>query len=159
MRTFILTVLLSTSLLIATEALSAQDRGFGVGAVIGGPDGIAYKTWFSENMALAGAVSFSISENNSSFYTHADILKHKFYDNLDWETGRLSYYYGGGLSLLWRDGFGDNTFVALRMPGGFSFNMTDAPVDVFIELAPTIDVSPNFMFSFNGGIGFRFYLN
>ncbi len=159
MKSILLTVLLTTSLLIIVPASQAQDNGFGIGASIGSPNGISYKLWTSENTALAGATSFFLSENASSFYTHLDYLVHTRNENLNWEIGQLSFYYGGGARFIWRELGVDNTFWALRLPTGLNFTFAEAPVDFFFELAPTIDISPNFAFGFNGGIGFRYFLN
>lgn len=159
MKSILFTILLASSLLLINPTAQAQDSGLGIGAVIGSPDGLGYKAWVNENSAVAGAVSFSLSDNNSSFYTHLDFLKHRSNENLNWEVGQLSFYYGGGVRFIWRDLGADNTFWALRLPNGINFAFADAPVDFFVELAPTVGVSPDFEFGFNGGLGFRYFLN
>lgn len=159
MKQLLYTALLVAIISVTSTTLQAQDRNFGIGGAVGGPDGISYKTWLNQNSALAGVVSFGISEGNSTFYTSLDYLVHKFYDNLDWEVGRLHYYYGGGAAVQWYSSdFIDEQFM-LRLPAGFGFNFTDVPVDLFFELAPQIQVAPDFSFGFNGNLGFRFYLN
>lgn len=159
MKQFILVIVLTTSLLFAYHyTADAQERGFGIGALIGAHDGLSYKAWISEDAAVAGAVSFAISNNTSSFYTHADFLMHKYYEELDWEVGTLHYSYGGGVSVLWRQ-FTDDSIYGVRLPSGVGFIFTEVPVDLFFEIAPTIDISPDFRFGFDGAIGFRFYLN
>lgn len=158
MRNFILTFLLATSLMVAAQSANAQDRGFGIGAAIGGPDGLSYKVWTAERSALAGLATFRINDDYSSFYTHADYLVHKFYEDLDWEIGVLHYYYGGGVAFEWRDTVDDDR-LSIRLPAGFGFNFDDVPADLFLELAPTITVNPDFNFFFSGNMGFRFYLN
>jgi hypothetical protein len=40
-----------------------------------------------------------------------------------------------------------------------NFNFTDVPVDFYLEVAPTFEVSPDFRFGFGSGIGFRYFLN
>jgi hypothetical protein len=35
----------------------------------------------------------------------------------------------------------------------------NAPIDVFIEVAPLLDIIPETDFSFNGGLGVRFFFN
>ncbi len=150
--------LIVTLFTITTQIAIAQDRGLGVGAAIGGPDGMSYKYWLGGSAALSGLVSFAISENNSRFYTHLDILNHKFYDELDWDVGRMFYYYGGGFGFEWIEWTNDNIFM-LRLPSGIGFNFNDMPVGLFLELAPTVDVSPEFHLHFNGNIGFRYFLN
>jgi len=159
MKKLPLIILLATTLLIVQHhTTQAQDRGFGIGAVIGSPDGLSYKAWITDEAAVAGAVSFTISNNTSSFYTRADFLMHKFYENLDWEVGTLYYSYGGGVSVLWRQ-FANDSIYGVRLPSGVGFNFTDVPIDLFFEIAPTIDISPDFRFGFAGALGFRFYLN
>jgi len=159
MKKLLFAALLIATISISTNTLQAQERGFGIGGAIGGPDGLSYKAWLNPNAALAGIVSFGISDGDSNFYTSLDYLIHKFYDNLDWEAGKLHYYYGGGIAFQWySQDFMDEQF-HLRLPAGFGFNFSDVPVDVFFELAPTAQVSPNFSFGFNGNLGFRFYLN
>lgn len=159
MRRILLTALFATSLLLITQTADAQDRNFGIGAAIGGPDGISYKAWISDPTAVAGVVAFGAGEGSSRFYTHLDYLIHRFYDDLDWEVGRLHYYYGGGVGFQWNDSPGSSDRFLLRIPVGLGFNFTDVPADIFFELAPQFDVSPSFDFHFNGNLGFRFYLN
>lgn len=159
MKTLLLTILLTASLLLLSDRAEAQNDGFGVGAQITSPAGLTAKAWLSEDTAIAGALSFTINENNSSFYTHIDYLKHKSYNQLDWEVGVLSYYYGGGVRLIWQELGIDNTFWAIRLPAGLNFNFSEVPVDFYMEVSPTIGISPDFNFGFGGGIGFRYFLN
>jgi hypothetical protein len=159
MKPLLLTIILSTSLLIISNRAEAQNQGFGVGAQITSPAGLSAKAWLNETSALASVVSFNINSNNSSFYTHLDYLMHKNYDQLGWDVGVLSYYYGGGVRFIWREVGFDNTFWAIRLPAGLNFNFAEVPVDFYMEIAPTFDVSPDFNFGFTGGIGFRYFLN
>lgn len=158
MRKFLVVTLLLLILLAGKQMASGQDRTLGLGTALGGPDGLSYKYWMSETSALAGVVSFAIAENQSRFYTHFDYLTHKFYDELDWETGRVYYYYGGGLGYEWQQGRSDDV-LTVRLPSGLGFDMVDIPVGGFFELAPTITLSPDLRFAFVGNFGFRFYLN
>ncbi|MEX0681649.1 MAG: hypothetical protein WD097_09735 [Balneolales bacterium] len=158
MRKFILTFLLLFTLMSYADMAYAENDGLGVGSAIGGPDGLSYKYWLGESSALSGLVSFSISANNSRFYTHIDYLQHKFYDETDWEVGRLYYYYGGGLGYEWFEWATDDVFT-LRLPSGLGFDFNDVPFDLYFELAPTIGIAPDFQFFFNGNFGFRLYLN
>ena len=165
MKKILLTALLACSITLMAQTLHAQqatpieNQNFGIGAAIGGPDGLSYKAWVSPNSALAGLVSFGITDSNSRFYTHLDYLVHKFYDELDWEVGRLHYYYGGGVGLEWFSQDFIDEEVMIRLPAGFGFQFADVPADLFFELAPTFSVTPDFGFGFNGNVGFRFYLN
>ncbi len=150
---------LAATLTLAQAQDGPGDRSFGIGAQVTSPAGVSMKGWISDNAAIASVVSFQLSENNSLFYIHADYLLHKHYDTPDWDIGALSYYYGVGGRYIWREVGFDDSFFAVRLPGGFNFNFVDIPVDIYIELAPTLEVSPDFSFGFNGGIGFRYFLN
>ncbi|PWN07223.1 hypothetical protein [Rhodohalobacter mucosus] len=159
MKKLILTVFLTTSLLILAEQGMAQDRNFGIGAQVTSPAGITMKGWVSETGALASVFSFNLSENASSFYLHLDYQDHKIYDDLNWEFGYLSYYYGGGVRYIWREIGLDDSFFALRLPAGLNANFTELPVEFYMEIAPTFEVVPDFNFGFAGGFGFRYFLN
>ncbi|MDX1590479.1 MAG: hypothetical protein R3283_00870 [Balneolaceae bacterium] len=159
MKKLILTFLLTTSLLILVEQGMAQDRNFGIGAQVTSPAGISMKGYVSDTGALASVFSFNLSENASSFYLHLDYLDHKKYDELNWEFGTLSYYYGGGLRYIWREIGIDDSFFAIRLPAGLTAGFSEVPVEFYMEIAPTFEVSPDFNFGFSGGLGFRFFLN
>ena len=158
MKKYILTLLLLCVLLLCTNPAHSENRTFGLGTALGGPDGLNYKYRMGEISALSGLISFSISENNSRFYTHLDYLQHKYYDEAEWEEGRLYYYYGGGIGYNWIE-LSREDLVFLRLPSGLGFDFTNVPVDVYFELAPTFNITPEFRFAFNGNFGFRFYLN
>ncbi len=158
MKKNILILLFFASFLACVNISHAQDRSFSIGTALGGPDGLSYKYWMDDQSALTGLVSFSISENTSRFYTHLDYLRHKFYDELEWEEGRIYYYYGGGLGYEWLEWSGED-LVTLRLPSGVGFDFQDLPFEGYLELAPTFNVSPEFRFTFVGNLGFRYYLN
>lgn len=159
MKSILLSLTLTAALFILTEHAEAQDRNFGIGAQITNQAGIAMKGWVSETGALASVFSFSLSENASEFYLHVDYLHHEAYDELNWDIGYLTYYYGGGARYIWREVGIDDSFFALRLPGGLNFNFTETPIDFYLEIAPTFEVSPDFNFGFAGGLGFRYFLN
>jgi hypothetical protein len=47
--------------------------------------------------------------------------------------------------------------VGVRVPVGLSYIFDDAPVDIFVEIAPTIDFVPDVRGEITGGIGIRFW--
>lgn len=134
------------------ENAQAQDRTFGIGGIIGDPDGVSMKAWFSESTALAGAVSMNLNDDNSWLLVQADFLKQNTI--VTWEEALLQTHFGGGLRIISGD-YVDN--VALRAPIGVDVNAIDAPMEIFMEVVPTIDVDPEFSFYFTGAMGFRYY--
>lgn len=160
MKNFVAIILLSFSLCLLSELSTAQNRGLGIGAMLDSPTGITMKSWISEEIAIDGAVSFTISQGASSFYLHSDLLYHghPINERLNVESGELRAYFGGGIRVLWNDGTLE-TVTAIRIPGGINYQIEDTPAETFFELVPTIDFSPFGRFSFAGAIGFRYYLN
>lgn len=134
------------------ETTQAQDRSFGIGGIIGDPDGITAKGWISESTAIAGAISVNLGNDYSWFLIQADFLKQNTLAT--WEEALLQSHFGGGLRVVTGD-FSEN--IALRAPIGVDVNAIDAPVEVFMEVVPTIDVDPEFYFYFTGAMGFRYY--
>lgn len=130
----------------------AQDRKFGVGGIIGDPDGVSAKLWISETAAVAGAVSVNFAEEYSWVLVQADFLKQNTLAT--WEEALLQSHFGGGVRVVASD---FNDYIAIRGPIGVDVNAIDAPVEVFMEIVPTVDVDPAFEFYFTGAMGFRYY--
>ncbi|MCG2589643.1 hypothetical protein [Rhodohalobacter sulfatireducens] len=147
----ILSIAIIYSLILLNSA-QAQERTFGIGGIIGDPDGISVKAWISESTAIAGAISVDLGENYSWLSVHADFLKQNTV--VTWEEALLQTHYGGGVRIVSGD-FQD--YIALRAPVGIDVNAIDAPVEVFMEVVPTIDVDPEFYFYFSGAMGFRYF--
>ncbi len=152
MKKIVILTLVLVSGLILIENGQAQDRTFGIGGIIGDPDGVSVKAWLSETTAIAGAVSVDLGENYSWVSFHADFLKQNTV--VTWEEALLQTHFGGGVRFLSGD-FED--FISLRAPIGIDVNAIDAPMEVFMEVVPTVDVDPEFYFYFSGAMGFRYY--
>ncbi|MFU8812992.1 MAG: hypothetical protein ACNA78_08485 [Balneolaceae bacterium] len=159
MKSSLSVLLLTVFMLTAVPAVQAQNFGTGVGATIGEPTGISFKSWLTDRNAISGALSFSISDNNSTFYTHFDFHRHTRFEQLGWDAGDLFFYYGAGLRYFWRDAGINDNFWAIRLPVGINFQFLDASVDFFTELTPMFEVEPDFEFSFGGALGFRYFFN
>ena len=63
-------------------------------------------------------------------------------------------YYGIGGRVIFQD---DPRFGA-RIPIGLDYQFTSAPIDIFLELVPILDLAPSTNFNLGGGIGVRFWL-
>ncbi len=160
MKKIIATSVICFSLLLISQSAFAQQSGIGVGAVINGPTGLSYKAWIADDVAVAGAVTFSFGDGIDQFYTHADVLLHNdtVLDGINPQNAYFSVYYGGGVSLNF---FNDPAFeeIAIRVPAGLNYGLIEAPLEAFFELAPTIQFIDNTRFYFSGALGFRYYLN
>lgn len=156
--------LLIVSVLLALVSVNvhAQDD-LGLGVIVGEPTGLSLKYWLSDDRAFDAAVAWSFSENDS-FQFHADYLIHNF-DLIDPRevSGKLPVYYGlGGRLKLKNDNNGkgrndDEALLGLRIPLGITYLFADAPLDIFLEVVPILDIVPETDVDINAAIGIRFY--
>lgn len=151
-----------TLLVLAPAGLYASD-GLGIGIIAGEPAGVTLKNWVGEKAAVDAAAAWSFSENES-FQFHVDYLRHNFdLLQLGEHEGRLPVYYGlGGRLKLKSNNNGnarndDDSLVGVRVPLGISYLFAAAPVDLFAEVVPILDVAPDTEFAINGALGARYY--
>jgi hypothetical protein len=125
----------------------------GLGLMVGEPSGLNVKYWLNRTLALDAAAGGSFHDD-SNFYVHGDLLVHKF-DLIPVPQGQMPVYIGGGVFARFRDGR-DNQ-VGLRVPVGVSYMFEQKPVDIFMEVAPGLEVAPSARGDFTGGAGVRFW--
>jgi hypothetical protein len=138
------------TLLIASACL-AQDRGFGLGVILGEPTGLSGKYWTSSNNAIDAGMAWSFRKAGF-FHVHADYLWHF---PLQTETSERFTFYtgvGGRLGVVSHD-----ALLGIRIVGGFAYWPKNTPLDIFVEIAPVVDLAPATELSANGGIGIRFF--
>ena len=145
-------------LLSVTSANARMQDDFGIGFIIGEPTGFSLKYWLDEEIAIDGAAAWSYSENDS-FQLHSDYLIHN-YDLL--EADDLPVYYGIGARLKFKDNDGrgrnrNDAIFGIRVPLGVTYLFDDAPLDIFFELVPVLDLSPDVELDINAAVGLRFY--
>lgn len=129
----------------------AQDKGFGLGIIIGEPTGVSFKYWLHSSGAIDGAAAWSFIDEGA-FHIHADYILHNF-DLIKVPEGRLPFYYGiGGRIKASHD-----ARIGVRVPLGLAYLMTRAPVDIFFEIVPILDLAPKTDFKINAAIGARYY--
>jgi hypothetical protein len=138
--------------LLVSGISSAQTSGFGLGIILGQPTGLSAKYWLSSSNALDFGLGYSF-EKNSRFHLHADYLFHA--NHLFNTTENISLHYGpGGRLKTFSNG---DLRLGFRFDVGLTWVPKNSPVDVFVEIVPLLDIIPETVFSFNGGIGVRYY--
>ena len=130
---------------------AAAQGNFGLGIILGEPTGVSAKLWLSDRTAVDAAAAWSFSDE-AAFHIHADFLLHNF-DLITVEKGRLPIHFGIGGRLK----FEDDTKLGIRIPVGLTYIFEDAPIDVFFEVVPILDVAPDTEFEANAAIGARFF--
>lgn len=130
-----------------------NDHGFGLGVIVGEPTGIAFKGWLSTSTALAGGAAWSFADN-SNFAFHLDYLVHRF-DLIDVGKGELPLYFGIGGRFKIRDDADDA--LGIRIPVGLDYLFEGSPIDIFFEVVPIVELTPETEFRLNAAIGARFF--
>lgn len=142
--------LLLVALMLASVPATAR---IGAGIILGEPTGICVKKWLDEGTAIDAATGWSMTDGD--FYLHADYLWHRIVEDRK-IGGSVPLYFGIGGRLLIR-GDGDDSEVGLRVPVGLDFFLPDDRFDIFVEIAPILNIAPETELGLSGGIGVRFY--
>jgi len=145
-KIFILAIILT-----CVSSVYSQYKGFGFGIILGEPTGISAKHWIDRNTAVDGAIAWAFVDGGA-FHIHGDYLLHNF-SLISVEKGKLPFYYGIGARIKTLDA----VTLGVRVPLGLSYIFSDVPVDLFVELAPLLDLIPKTNFRINAAVGGRFY--
>ena len=137
-------------LMACSSTLLAQDRGFGIGVMAGSPTGLNGKLWVSAENAVDVGLAWSFVDEGY-LHIHGDYLWH--FPDVIRSSQRFVLYAGLGARL----GLGDDPRIGVRIPGGIEWWPRNTPLDVFLEVAPVLDLTPKTTFAFNGAVGIRFF--
>jgi hypothetical protein len=138
-------------LLLSLSATYAQSK-FGLGIILGEPTGVSAKLWTGGTNALDFAAAWSF-KGDGHLLLQADYVWHSAI--IGPSSGKLAFYYGIGGRVI----FSDDPLIGARVPVGLDYKFDTAPVDIFVELVPILDLIPSTNFNFGGGIGVRFWFN
>ncbi len=163
MKQWMLTLFI-LSLFLTAQASNAQNRKFGLGVIVGEPTGLSAKLWTSEKNAFDFGLGWSLGGDRISKYDgsynggsrvhfHMDYLWHSF-DAIS-STERFPLYYGIGGRI--NTGAGYNSSTAVRGVLGIAWLPHDTPIDVFIEIVPSLQLSSSTGFAIDAGLGARYF--
>jgi hypothetical protein len=138
-------------LLLLVAPAASQGTGFGAGVIVGEPTGISLKNWLSRRTAFDIGVAWSFS-NEDAVHIHADYLVHKF-GVFKVEKGEMPLYFGIGGRIK----FEDDVKVGVRIPIGTDYFFVDAPIDLFFEVVPLLELAPDTDVDVNAGLGIRYF--
>ena len=143
--------LIFISIILFQLSTNAQDKNFGLGIILGEPTGVSAKLWTSSENAFDFAAAWSF-KGNGHLLLQADYVWHIF-RLIPVSSGKLPFYVGvGGRVVLAED-----PLIGVRVPLGLDYMFSNAPVDIFVELVPILDLTPSTDFDFGGGIGARYW--
>jgi len=164
-------IIITLAACLFCSAAFAQKSGFGLGIIVGEPTGITGKYWLSSKSAIDGAIAWSL--HGESLHLHGDYLIHKF-DVFKVSKGSLPLYFGVGVRVRfddyehyydhhdhhYYDDHYDNDHharIGIRIPVGLDYLFAHDPIDIFFEIVPILDLTPDTDFGFNAAIGFRYF--
>jgi hypothetical protein len=150
----VLRTLFAALILLAGVCSGEAVARVGLGVMAGEPTGLSLKIWGDGRHALDGAAGWSIGEDGW-LYMHGDYLWHRYDLDPDEFRGTVPYYFGVGGRLLLHEG--DESRVGVRFPIGLDYLFENGRFDVFVEVAPVLDLVPETNFTLSGGVGARFY--
>ncbi|MEL7832948.1 hypothetical protein [Fodinibius sp. Rm-B-1B1-1] len=154
-KLFIIPLMAMFLALTLNNVSHAQDNNktLGVGFMVGEPTGLTLKSWTGGGNAIDVGVAWSFGRYEA-MTVQADYLWHNYDIFSDVEEGSLPLYYGIGGRLV----LGENdSYIGARVPVGLNYLFEDAPVGLFIEAAPILNIAPSTDFDIDGTLGARFY--
>jgi hypothetical protein len=146
--------IIAAAILLILPTVSACAPRVGVGIAAGEPTGISLKAWSDGTQAIAAAAGWSLRKGDW-LYLHCDYLMHSYELDVAEFDGSAPYYFGVGGRVLLREGA--ESRVGIRVPLGIDYLFENGLFDVFVEIAPILDIIPETSFAFSGGAGIRFY--
>lgn len=125
-------------------------KDFGIGIIVGDPTGLSAKLYTGHANAFDFAAAWSF-EGKGHLLSQADYVWHSSLSRTS--SGLFALYYGIGGRII----FSDDPTVGVRVPIGIDHIFSTAPIDIFAEVVPILDLIPSTDFDLNGGIGVRFW--
>ena len=147
-------------LFLIIQASVAQERKFGLGIILGEPTGISAKLWTSNENAFDFGLGWSIGgdrlgrfdgnyNGGSRVHFHMDYLWHSF--EAIHSTERFPLYYGIGGRI--NTGAGYSSSAAVRGVLGIAWMPRETPIDIFLELVPSLQFTSSTGFAIDAGSG------
>lgn len=149
-------VFLAAALVLPHGTAEADSRGTGLGFIMGEPTGISGRLWLGGRTALDAALAWSTFDEHDGLHLQMDYVWHDF-GLLDVDRGALPVYYGIGGRLATREGRHADDRLGVRFPVGLAYLFPSQRADVFLEVAPTLDLTPGTNVAIEGGFGVRYF--
>lgn len=143
----VLTILALTSL----DSIAQTKGEKGIGLMIGDPTGVTFKSWTSSKTAFDLGAAWSL-EGTGGISIHGDHLWHSWFDV---NQGNFAFYYGIGARARFIEN--EDSSIGVRIPLGVNYLFEEAPLDLFVEIAPIVDLIPDTDANGDGAIGIRYY--
>ena len=139
------------------SAPAAAQGPFGLGVVVGEPSGVSAKYFLDARHAVDLALDFSVVDD--AFYVHGDYVLHVPSLLAGLPGGRWLAYVGvgGKVKVRERKKDRDEAGLSVRVPLGVAWMPKAAPIDVFLEVVPGVQVLPSTDPDVDVGLGVRWF--
>lgn len=148
-------LLVLTAACFLVPPLQAQERGVGVGVVVGDPTGISVKLWTGPSNAVQFALAWKSRDQflGTRVSFSGDYLWHSFHliKSEQW----FPVYYGVGGVLA--SGGGVESALGIRGVVGLAWFPRRTPLDVFLQVAPILTLTPSTDIELEAGVGIRYF--
>lgn len=152
------------TLLLEPTALATEigSRPFGLGIQLGTPSGLTGKYYLGSRVS---AISFAVGG------AYGDVLYDSFFAHATYELHFEELTAGSGVAIPWRIGIGGwlasgdywvygpgrDLILGARVPIGLDFDLEEAPVQFYVEVAFSMSVFPGIGAGLDAGLGVRYY--
>jgi len=142
----------------ARTTAERQGGTFGLGFAVGAPSGLAGKIWMDPTNAVQFTVGGDLGRVGDLVAT-VDYTRHFRPFATEDDIYSVPLHVGVGVNL------GSNVFelnntvlLGPRIVAGATVNITELPIDLYFETAPTLYVHEALSWSIDGQLGVRYYL-
>ena len=135
---------------LSSEGYYLADRGLGVGIVVGSGAELSIK----DGVILENALQFDMGWDltSSNFGIVAAYLIHNF-KIIEASDMKIPLYFG---IKGWAN-VGSDLLAGIQVPLGIDWIFKTAPIDIFLQIEPGIEVIPHTIFAGNAGLGVRYW--
>lgn len=143
-----------TLLLSSTQVFADSDR-FALGLILGNPTGLSGRVGLEESKSIDFAIASTSGSRN--WHLHGTYLIENI-KTFNTDLAPLNVFYGVGarVTSFENDRREDKTSLGVRLAVGVKMDLPTPRSEVFGEVAPVIDVTPDVDVDFDVGIGYRF---
>lgn len=134
-------------ILFAGMILHVQSKPAELGVVLGEPTGLSGRFWTGDN-----SIDVHLGLGHKGFGLHGSFLFHKI-SNLDIEGYKLPFYYGPRAQVGQHD---KDSKIGVYFNFGSNYMFKEIPFNLFLEVAPGINLGDKTGFDICGGLGFRY---
>jgi hypothetical protein len=130
-----------------TDIFLNSDNPMGLGVILGEPSGLYFRYYSKKPQFLDASTAWSFINNSINFSADSDFI-------FPIKNIPLNYHYGFGGFINIHFGEVSSLSFGGRIPLGIDYKIPNTPLDIFLELSPTLKFFPELYPSITGSLGF-----